>query len=984
MTKKLTYILIILALILTSHALAKDTPPGASAPASTITPNPSIAPLNSRWNREYRTLSRFYPIVPITEAEFTDTYAKSLGLLDEDSQLQLKYEKTSLSGTNRLYAQTYKNIQVKDAGLLINLRPDGSIISVFNNILPIENLDVSPTLSLGESRAIAFIGIDPGTLRAPATGELSIALIEGAPRLVYEWRIPASDPYGDWSIYIDARTGEKLSRIDLRKFSVTGSGQVFIPDPKTAIESDTLQDEGDSNAAIPDECYSTVDLLEIDDSVGGIYVLSGPYVNTEPTSSRAEETSPDFFYLRQDDRFEEVMVYYHLDTYQRYIQSIGFDDLMNFSQSCNVNGTPDDNSWFSPMTGIITFGFGGVDDAEDADVIIHEYGHAIQHDIIPNWSGGHSGAMGEGFGDYIAGTYSLVINPDFHPEWVFTWDGHNQFWAGRWLNMPYHYPENAGGEIHDSGQLWSAGLIDVWYDVPDVEIWDKLVFQHHYYLGNGATMEDAANAILLSDIEINYGDYRQIIIENFAERGFIDPYYLLPIIEHNPLSDTEDTLQVEFSIIARITSDQPLDTASLLLYWGIEGVITDSLALEPAGTDTFTAVIPGPFNQQTVNYFLAAADIYGGYTTLPADAPAELFHFYVGPDTVLPEIAVLDTLSNTVFHYGISAVSITASDNIGLTSVKFHYRQEGQSYQWLEMTPLAGDTFTASASWSDLNLGMSFYYYFSAQDSSANLNNAVTPEYSFEVTTTALFDDFENGLSNWEIDGSWGVQNTRCFSPENALNDRPETGYAASPQMTIAIAQPWLTAGLADLHLEYWTQYFFLPQNDTGFVEINTGNGWSPQDTLVGVFTEWENRAVDLEPFLNADSLTIRFRTTADTTFPSPTLGWYIDNIILSVGPMVGFANSDTKPTISDFNIESIFPNPGNGNFTITFQLPQAGMVNAHIYNIIGQNVETIYQGYFSSGINRIHWAGDRPSGIYFAQIEFNDERKVAKILLVK
>ena len=984
MTKKLTYSLIILTLFLLHPALAKDTPPGVPAPIGISTATQPIAPLTSRWNSEYRILSRFYPAAAITEAEFTDIFGKSIGLLDEDSRLRLEYEKTSLSATHRLYAQTYKNIPVKDAALLINLRSDGTIISVFIYLVPIENLDVSPTLSLTESRIIAFTGIDPNTLRAPAASGLFIAVIEGEPRLIYEWRIPASNPYGDWSVCIDAQTSEELSRMDLRRFSVTGAGQVFIPDPKTAIESDTLQDEGDSNAAIPEECYSTVDLLEIDDPVGGIYVLSGPYANTEPTTNRAEETSPDFFYLRQDDRFEEVMVYYHLDTYQRYIQSLGFDDIMNFSQSCNVNGTPDDNSWFSPMTGIITFGFGGVDDAEDADVIIHEYGHAIQHDILPGWTGGHTGAMGEGFGDYIAGTYSLVINPDFHSEWVFTWDGHNQFWAGRWLNMPYHYPENAGGEIHDSGQLWSAGLIDVWYDVPDVEIWDKLVFQHHYYLGNGATMEDAANAILLSDIEINYGDYRQIIIENFAERGFIDPYYLLPIIEHDPLSDTEDTLQVEFPIITHITSEQPLDTASLLLYWGIDGEISDTLALEPAGTDTFIAVITGPFNHQTVNYFLAAADIYGGYTTLPPDAPADLFTFYVGPDTTPPEIAVLDTLSNTVYYYGTDVVIITASDNIGLSSVKFHHRQESQPYQWLEMTPLEGDTFTASASWNNLSLGNYFYYYFSAQDSSSNLNTAVTPEYSFEAMTSAIFDDFESGLSQWDTDGGWELQNSRCFSPANALNDRPETGYPSSPQMTITLAQPWTPAGLADLHLEYWTQYFFLPQNDTGFVEINAGNGWLPQDTLGGVTAEWENRVIDLDAFLYVDSLLVRFRTNADTTFASPTLGWYIDDITLSVEPMVGFAESGVEPSVLCFTIESISPNPGNTNFTITFHLPQTGMVNASVFNIIGQRIEIIHQGYLPSGDNQIRWAGEYPSGIYFTQIEYCGERRIAKILLLK
>ena len=42
----------------------------------------------------------------------------------------------------------------------------------------------------------------------------------------------------------------------------------------------------------------------------------------------------------------------------------------------------DDNSFYSPATRRIKYGSGGVDDAEDADVILHEYGHAMQDDQV--------------------------------------------------------------------------------------------------------------------------------------------------------------------------------------------------------------------------------------------------------------------------------------------------------------------------------------------------------------------------------------------------------------------------------------------------------------------------------------------------------------------------------------------------------------------------------------------------------------------------
>src|SRR5262245_23660762 len=60
----------------------------------------------------------------------------------------------------------------------------------------------------------------------------------------------------------------------------------------------------------------------------------------------------------------------------------------------------------SPTTKSLTFGTGGVDDADDAEIILHEYGHAIQDDQIPGFGEpAEAGAMGEGFGDYFAASF---------------------------------------------------------------------------------------------------------------------------------------------------------------------------------------------------------------------------------------------------------------------------------------------------------------------------------------------------------------------------------------------------------------------------------------------------------------------------------------------------------------------------------------------------------------------------------------------------
>ena len=98
----------------------------------------------------------------------------------------------------------------------------------------------------------------------------------------------------------------------------------------------------------------------------------------------------------------------------------------------------DDNSFFQPSTNRISFGHGCVDDNEDADVILHEYGHALHYSINEDWFGGDTGAIGEGFSDYWAQSYSISTENglSFLPNLVFNWDGHgeNVNWAGRILN----------------------------------------------------------------------------------------------------------------------------------------------------------------------------------------------------------------------------------------------------------------------------------------------------------------------------------------------------------------------------------------------------------------------------------------------------------------------------------------------------------------------------------------------------------------------
>ena len=95
---------------------------------------------------------------------------------------------------------------------------------------------------------------------------------------------------------------------------------------------------------------------------------------------------------------------------------------------------------------------------------------------------------------------------------------------------------------------------------------------------------------------------------------------------------------------------------------------------------------------------------------------------------------------------------------------------------------------------------------------------------------------------------------------------------------------------------------------------------------------------------------------------------------------------NDRKTIIHDFHLYQNYPNPFNPSTTFRYTLPVSGMVNLHIYNLIGQEIETLVHSRQSTGTHEIIWTAELlPSGIYFFQINIgNHFSEMRKMILLK
>ena len=86
-----------------------------------------------------------------------------------------------------------------------------------------------------------------------------------------------------------------------------------------------------------------------------------------------------------------------------------------------------------------------------------------------------------------------------------------------------------------------------------------------------------------------------------------------------------------------------------------------------------------------------------------------------------------------------------------------------------------------------------------------------------------------------------------------------------------------------------------------------------------------------------------------------------------------------------EFSLNQNYPNPFNPSTNITFNLPISGDVQLKVYNLAGQLVATLFEGFKSGGQHSVNWNAEGfASGIYVYQLVSNGQVLTKKMTLIK
>lgn len=111
---------------------------------------------------------------------------------------------------------------------------------------------------------------------------------------------------------------------------------------------------------------------------------------------------------------------------------------------------------------------------------------------------------------------------------------------------------------------------------------------------------------------------------------------------------------------------------------------------------------------------------------------------------------------------------------------------------------------------------------------------------------------------------------------------------------------------------------------------------------------------------------------------------YIIESLVADI--VVNISQNDMRDVIPEsFSLEQNYPNPFNPSTTIGYAVPEANHVRITVFNLVGQKVEEIVNGFHAAGRYEVIFEADSfSSGVYLYRMETGNFAQTKKFILLQ
>ncbi len=147
---------------------------------------------------------------------------------------------------------------------------------------------------------------------------------------------------------------------------------------------------------------------------------------------------------------------------------------------------------------------------------------------------------------------------------------------------------------------------------------------------------------------------------------------------------------------------------------------------------------------------------------------------------------------------------------------------------------------------------------------------------------------------------------------------------------------------------------------------------------------------------LRSGQNTIEFRNIFNQNRTSSFARWQLKDVDVTwrrpanAKPVAGAQLLSELPDDLASGLGDPFPTPFNAEVTIPFALAEAGPVRLAIYNLMGQQIRVLADGWLAAGAHRVSWNGrtdmgaEAASGVYWVVLQAGGAVQTAKLALIR
>ena len=200
--------------------------------------------------------------------------------------------------------------------------------------------------------------------------------------------------------------------------------------------------------------------------------------------------------------------------------------------------------------------------------------------------------------------------------------------------------------------------------------------------------------------------------------------------------------------------------------------------------------------------------------------------------------------------------------------------------------------------------------------------------------TTVFSDNFESGIANWTLQGTWELTTSKSYSQDYSLTTANSSGsYLDNQNISATLTNGVNLSPFLGAEIDFYCQYSLEQSFDFAYLELSTDNGncWYQIDSFNGTLSSWTLFKYDIGCFVGNSNVIVRFRLKSDQYVEAA--GLYVDNF-----QIIGLSTDNSSPFIS-----AQCPQFYQG-------LSSSNIVNCQIFDASGIQSSTLYYNVGSSG----------------------------------